>query len=413
MNAAAATPPFRVVAAALRLTTERLARELTHPAADAPDWNKFEWDVARAAAAMQGISSLLAKRLTWRGPARWQNFLDAQREQGTRRDARVGDLLARIDRATQRENVAVVALKGAALRTLGMYESGDRPMGDIDLLARPEEFPAVARALQTLDYQQTFVSRRHAVFSIDAAEAPRGFGEHIDNPLKIELHAHIAESLPVTVVDITAQVGAGIRAPGINAYPDRAALLAHLLLHAAGNMRAHALRLLQLEDIARLACDMTERDWRALLGSGGPDACWWGLPGLLLARRYCGAPIPDAVLAQFAALCPRRLARAAQRCTLTDVSWSNLRIAAFPGIEWSRSMLETLRYANSRILPGKAALGELEVVVSLMPEMRTIPWYGQRHATRIVRWLFTRPPRVQTMRSVLDALAAARQTGAA
>jgi hypothetical protein len=98
---------------------------------------------------------------------------------------------------------------------------------------------------------------------------------------------------------------------------------------------------------------------------------------------------------------------------LTDVSWSNLRIAAFPGIEWSRSMLETLRYANSRILPGKAALGELELVVSLMPEMRTIPWYGQRHATRIVRWLFTRPPRVQTMRSVLDAVAAGRQTGAA
>lgn len=48
----------------------------------------------------------------------------------------------------------------------------------------------------------------------------------------------------------------------------------------------------------------------------------------------------------------------------------------------------------------------------LLPEMRTIPWYGQRHATRIVRWLSTRPPRVQTMRSVLDALAAGRQTDA-
>jgi hypothetical protein len=93
---------------------------------------------------------------------------------------------------------------------------------------------------------------------------------------------------------------------------------------------------------------------------------------------------------------------------LTDVSWSNLRIAAFPGIEWARSPLEALRFANSRILPGKAALGELESAVNLLPEMRTIPWYGQRHATRIVRWLFTRPPRVQTMRSVLDALVAGR-----
>jgi hypothetical protein len=408
MSAATAVLPFRVVKAALRLTTERLALELTQPAAVAPDWDEFEWDVARAAAAMQGISSLLAKRLKWRGPARWQNFLDAQHEQGARRDARLGELLARIDRATRHENVAVIALKGAALRTLGIYEAGDRPMGDIDLLARPEDFPAVARALQTLDFHQAFVSRRHAVFANEAAAAPREFGEHIDNPLKIEVHAHIAESLPVTVVDITAQLATGIRAPGINAYPDRAALLAHLLLHAAGNMRAHCLRLLQLEDIARLACDMTERDWQVLLESGGPDACWWGLPALLLAQRYCGAPIPDAVFAQFAALCPRRLRHAAQRYTLTDVSWSNLRIAAFPGIEWSRSMLEALRFANSRIVPGKAALGELESAVKLMPEMRTIPWYGQRHATRIVRWLFTRPPRVQSMRSVLDALAAGK-----
>jgi hypothetical protein len=314
-------------------------------------------------------------------------------------------LLARIDRATRHENVAVVALKGAALRTLGIYESGDRPMGDIDLLARSEDFPAVTRALQTLDFHQSFVSRRHAVFADIAAAAPPGFGEHIDNPLKIELHAHIAESLPVTVVDITAQVAAGFLAPGINAYPDRAALLAHLLLHAAGNMRAHALRLLQLEDIARLACDMTERDWHVLLRSGGPGSCWWGLPALLLARRYCKAPVPDAVLARFAAICPRRLRRAARHYTLTDVSWSNLRIAAFPGIEWSRSMLEALRFANSRILPGKAALGELESAVNVLPGLRTIPWYGQRHAIRIVRWLFTRPPRVQTMLSVLDALA--------
>ncbi len=257
MSVAAAAPPFRVVAAALRETTERLALELTQPAAAAPDWEEFEWDVARAAAAMQGISSLLAKRLKWRGSERWKIFLDTQREQSTRRDALLGELLARIDRATRRENVEVIALKGAALRALGIYDSGDRPMGDIDLLARPEDFPAVARALRTLDFHESFVTRRHAVFAGDAAAAPGVFGEHIDNPLKIEVHARIAEPLPVTVVDITAQVAAGLHAPGINTYPDRAALLAHLLLHAAGNMRAHCLRLLQLEDIARLARHMT------------------------------------------------------------------------------------------------------------------------------------------------------------
>jgi hypothetical protein len=398
-----------VIAAALRQTTERLAIELIRPTAVAPKWDEFEWDVARASAAMQGVSSLLAKRLKWRGPARWQNFLETQREQGAVRHAFLVDMVARIDGATRGENVAVIALKGAALHALGIYEPGDRPMGDIDLLARPEDFPAAARALQTLGFHQQFVSRRHAVFASDTAEAPRGFGEHIGNPLKIELHARIAEPLPVTMVDITARVAAGMRAPGVNAYPDRAALLAHLLLHAAGNIRAHALRLLQLEDISRLSVDMTEHDWNVLQRSGGPDGCWWGLPALLLAQRYCVAAIPDPVLAQFAERCPRRLARAVRRYTLTDVSWSNLRIAAFPGIEWSRSPLEALRFAKSRIVPSRVALGELEVVEKAMPALSTIPWYGQRHATRIVRWLFTRPPRVQTMRSVLDALAFARQ----
>jgi hypothetical protein len=139
---------------------------------------------------------------------------------------------------------------------------------------------------------------------------------------------------------------------------------------------------------------------------GGRDGYWWALPALMLARRYCEARIPDSVLAQFASRCPRALRRAAQRFTLTEVSWSNLDIAAFPGIEWSRSPLEALRFARSRIMPSRTALGELKTAADLAPELRAISWYGERHAIRIVRWLFTRPPRVQTMRSVLDAIAA-------
>jgi hypothetical protein len=91
---------------------------------------------------------------------------------------------------------------------------------------------------------------------------------------------------------------------------------------------------------------------------------------------------------------------------LTAVSWSNLRIDAFPGIEWSRAPLEALRYAKSRFAPSKVALDDLEYSNKTLPQLRTVPWYGQRHATRILRWLFTRPPRVQTISSVLEALSA-------
>ena len=39
----------------------------------------------------------------------------------------------------------------------------------------------------------------------------------------------------------------------------------HLLLHAAGNMRAHALRLVQLHDIALLAPRLDAAAWERLL----------------------------------------------------------------------------------------------------------------------------------------------------
>ena len=68
-------PPFKVLAAALRRTTERLSRELADPTDSEPDWNEIEWAVARSAAAMQGISTLLANSLAWPAPPAWLAFL--------------------------------------------------------------------------------------------------------------------------------------------------------------------------------------------------------------------------------------------------------------------------------------------------------------------------------------------------
>jgi hypothetical protein len=72
-----------------------------------------------------------------------------------------------------------------------------------------------------------------------------------------------------------------------------------------------------------------------------------------------------------------------------------------------------LRFARSRIKPDKTALAELETWQRVMPVLRTIPWYGLRHSTRILRWVFTRPPRVQTFASVRAALDGGTQTAPA
>ena len=63
----------------LRKITERLAGELASPRDDAPGWTAFEWQLARAVAALHGVSPLLASRLKWDGPPGWKAFLQAQR----------------------------------------------------------------------------------------------------------------------------------------------------------------------------------------------------------------------------------------------------------------------------------------------------------------------------------------------
>jgi len=193
--------------------------------------------------------------------------------------------------------------------------------------------------------------------------------------------------------------------PGLNAYPSTASLLLHLLLHAAGNMRAHALRLIQLHDIALLASHMHADDWeqlRALRPDGQP--LWWIWAPLHLTARYYPEAIDPALFSRQGQGCPWLLGNLARRYRLSDVSWSNIRIRAFPGVEWSRTPLEALAFMKSRVWPDRDARMELSENAAQIPGATAIPWYGISHGARILRWIFTRPPRVQTLLAVRAAL---------
>jgi len=406
MSAALDMPPFRVVAAALRKTTEHLAAEVVQSSASPPDWNELEWAIARSAAAMQGISALLANNVRWSGPPAWLSFLGEQREQGLLRHARIGELLEQIDTAARRRGVECMALKGAALRDLNLYGYGERPMGDIDLLVSSRDMFPIAAVMAEIDYVDAFITQRHRVFEPRRKLPTRGFGEHVDNPLKIEIHTAIAEPLPVRNVDITERLKRSTRGSGLRNYPDLVSLFLHLLLHAAGNMRAHALRQIQLHDIAMLASLLYESDWRALLElQHDGEAPWWLFPPLALTARYYPRHIPGDVLRTASAECPVVLRFAAARQSLTDVSWSNLRIHAFPGITWSRTPLDVLRFMRSRVMPSRLSLAEIDLARHAQPQLNTVPWYGLPHGSRLLRGLFSRPPRVQTIVSVRAALA--------
>ena len=129
-----------------------------------------------------------------------------------------------------------------------------------------------------------------------------------------------------------------------------------------------------------------------------------GFSTLVLTARYYPGVIPAAVLTAMERLCPPLLRQVSRRHRVCDVSWSKIRIPAFPGIEWSRSLREAGAFAKSRIWPSRRELLDLSRAATVQPALATVPWYGLSHGTRILRWVFSHPPRVQTMHSVRSAL---------
>jgi Uncharacterised nucleotidyltransferase len=406
-DADVALPPLATIAAALSKTTEFLARELADPAREPPAWTEFEWRIARVTVAIQGIAGVLIDKLRWKGPESWQQFLTEQRSHVAGRHLRIVRLIEALDAQARRCGLALMALKGAALYARGLYAAGERPMGDIDLLVRPDAAAATARLLESCGYQLEYTHRRDQAFRPAGSTLPPAgsLGEHVDYPIMIEVHTRIAERLPAIETDITSLLFPANAQAGLNYYPSPAALMMHLALHAAGNMRARALRLIQLHDIALLAAHFAEDDWEELLAAHSDgEGPWWAFAPMRLTARYYPTAIPPRVLARLGTHCPSLLKRHTQRRGLVGVSWSNVYVEAFPGVEWSRTPGEALRFMKSRFWPSRDALRELKEGAAQIPGVSTIPWYGESHAKRILRWVLSRPPRVQTLLSVRAAL---------
>jgi hypothetical protein len=399
-------PPLRRIDAALRAATAVLARELLDPISKSPSWDGFEWGIAKAVAVMQGIAPLLASRSRWSDRPRWQEFLGEQRRHVAARQERIEVLLAGIDAIARRQGVPLVPLKGAALHVLGIYVPGDRPMADIDLFVPAQAKTAAGKVLSDCGFEVTFENWRHQLFELRSSEHRSvEFGEHADNPIKIELHTTIRERLPVAETDITGLIAPLEPQPGLNGYRSPVYLMMHLLLHAASNMRARALRLIQLHDIARLSSRFASDDWQELLAARPSGrSIWWAAPPLRMAVRDCGAVVPAAILRALEKDCPLPLRRIASRQSLADISWSNIQVHAFPGVEWSRTPVEAMRFMFMRIWPNGETRAELRHFAEHEQGRSTISWYGVSQRRRILRWVFSRPPRVQTLRVVQAAL---------
>jgi len=134
------------------------------------------------------------------------------------------------------------------------------------------------------------------------------------------------------------------------------------------------LRFIQLHDIALIAARMESGDWAELLTEGaGARGLWWALPPLKLAARYYPTAIPQSIIVRLEPGCPWLLRQASRRHRLADVSWSRIRIQAFPGIEWSRSPAEAFKFIASRVFPDRVALSELNYCAATQPWASAVP----------------------------------------
>jgi Uncharacterised nucleotidyltransferase len=402
----AGVPPTKVIQAALYQTTERLASELAGHHAPTPPWSESEWLIARAVAAIHGVSSLL-RTVPWRGPPGWHQFLEEQAAHIAARHSQIAELLRAIDGGARGARIGMAAMKGSELHARGLYAPGERPMADIDLFVPLADVERARTVLEAQGFRQSFSMWKHDVFVPRGERAPADLGENVNNSLKIELHSRIREVLPLEIVDITQQVFPSPLSPGIQRYPSTAALMTHLLQHAAGAMVFRALRLVHLHDIALLSSRMTESDWAQVSLQGSSSRCglWWAWPPLCLTARYYATAVPASVLDAFAACCPRRLRRIAGHWRLSDVSLSHLWIDAFPGINWSHSPTQAARYIVSRVWPSRATRALRGELVRTEVAAAANQWNHLSQSRRLLRWLTSRPARPETMHPVRMALA--------
>ncbi|MFZ0499525.1 MAG: nucleotidyltransferase family protein [Steroidobacteraceae bacterium] len=401
-------PPLAELQSALRHITESLAIALGDDRAEPPAWSDLEWRLAPAVVAIHGISPLLAGTLRWRGPPHWSGFLAEQRQHTLLRQQRVAELLATIDERSRSAGIAIVPLKGAALQAAGVYVAGERPMADLDLLTHPTDAQAAVAVLLALSYRAAGTTWKHQGFEPPSAERRAILGEHADNPIKIDLHHRICERLPLKPTQLTDIVYPSRPQPGVNAYPSAAALMAHILAHAAGSMSHRGLRLIQLCDIARLARKMTATDWEELLRLHGADRrLWWAAPPLMVSARYFPNTVPAEMLTRVTAGCPWLLRQVARRRGVTAFSYSHIYIDPVPGIIWARSPAQALRYVSSRIFPSEEQRTQNAVASRTEPWSAEPRWLGQSQIRRILQWLSSRPTRTEALQPVRAALSRA------
>ena len=293
-----------------RLIYELLALERTaSPGAsrDHPE-EPFDWDGWLRLVRLEGLGGLFG---FWcRGDDQWAAVLPgAVRDRLTQLYYATAAPNLRIFRGVastisrlRQAGVEVVVLKGAHLAEAVYPSVGCRPMGDVDLLVRPGDFPEAARVLSELGYDAFTSPEVDTSLSVGTTLNASWWNHPDPDSISLHLHWHLRNtSLPyglVTAVD-DERLWADAKGFDLADYATRGLAHHHLLLHLADHAVVHRYdRLILLADMAAVIERYGESlDWALLLDEARSFGLLSSLAmSLQLASRYAAAPVPPGVL---------------------------------------------------------------------------------------------------------------------
>jgi len=229
-------------------------------------WPMTRWEHLELVLVMHGLNPWLwetlgEQRLAKLLPAHTLDLVASQHAANAQRiDALHADLVTVLHAAAQ-AGIAVMPLKGALITTLDGRTRRTRPMADLDLLVRPHEREAMARALSGLGYKREAQSNprpTHDVFMNPGGGRIVSNGEHADNPRRVELHTEVMRHLWGWIDSdaLTPALWSGSHEGlvlGEPAWlPKPEAFASHIAIHASSDLLVRRGRLVQWLDLAEL-----------------------------------------------------------------------------------------------------------------------------------------------------------------
>lgn len=294
------------------------------------DWTDAEWALAPQTAFVLGVGPLLYVLFrnlprSASAPLEFRDALEHQYLKNGQRVMRFEEEFGQIVHALARVRVSLIPLKGIELGRAYYTDSATRPLADLDVLIKPNDFAAVRERLTSLGYVVENESDKPNFVRPDNRHPVSFDSEHPDNPRRVEVHFSLRDEYRGGIVDWTEEAWETAHAPPgdiTTRQLDISVLWKHLLSHTSRDILSCRVRLIQLQDLALVARVITARGcWSSTRGPTDARVARFLYPALALVERYWGKLVPPEYVRAVAAHTPKRLRAWCERQTLFDVSW--------------------------------------------------------------------------------------------